>query len=75
MCGNVGKITGMLVFLRHLDVSRTGDAGGWISSELAIERERYIRESARLVGGSYIDDNLGSVERLPKLTEQTGVVE
>ena len=45
------------------------------SSELAIEREGYIRESARLVGGSYVDDNLGSVGGLSKLTEHTGVVE
>ena len=51
------------------------NAGGWGSSELAIERKGYIRESERLVGRSYVDDNLGSVERLPKLTERTGVVQ
>ena len=58
---------------------RVKDRGGMQargSSEQAIERDGDIFcESARLVRGSYVDDNLGSVGRLPKLTEHTGVVE
>ena len=40
--GNVGKITGMLVFLRHLDVSRTGEECGRVEQFGAGYRESRI---------------------------------